>query len=83
MVECNRTMEQARRDYAHGLLAGVAIVRVPMSRHDWNVRLTGKRGDNGMLLDVQTLHPMVFDKLDQAVKAIEQIGFRCDQLRIA
>jgi hypothetical protein len=82
MVECNRTMEQARRDYASGLLSGVTLVRVPMQPQAWNVRLAGKRGDNGMLLDVATLQPLVFEKLDLAVKAIEQIGFRCDVLRI-
>lgn len=83
MIECNRTMEQARRDFALGRLTAVALLRVPMTAGDWSVRLSGAKGDAGMLLAVQTLAPQVFSSLDGAVAAIEQIGFRVDQLKLA
>ncbi|MCG2583604.1 hypothetical protein [Massilia sp. TS11] len=83
MVECNRTLEQARRDLAQGLLRSAALLRVPMQRQAWHVHLAGARGDAGLLLDVSTLQPQVFRSLDQAVAVLEQIGFRCDQLRVA
>lgn len=81
-VACNRTMEQARRDFASGKLSGVLLVRVPMTAGDWTVRLAGARGDVGMLLEVKTLAPQVFGSLDQAVQAIEQIGFSFTQLKV-
>ena len=81
-IECNRTMEQARRDYASGKLNGVLLVRVPMTAGDWTVRLAGAKGDCGMLLEVKTLAPQVFTSLDQAVRAIEQIGFSFTQLKV-
>ena len=82
MIECNRTMEQARRDFAAGRLSAVLLVRVPMSAHAWTVRLAGAKGDAGMLLEVKTLAPQVFASLDQAVQAIEQIGFSFTQLKV-
>lgn len=82
MIECNRTMEQARRDFSQGRLGGAALIRVPMSRSSWTVRLTGAKGDAGMLLDVKTLETHVFDTLDDAAQALEQIGFRFDQLKV-
>jgi hypothetical protein len=81
MIECNRTMEQAKRDFASARLTGAVLVRVPMSRKEWTVRLTGAKGDTGMLLEVQTLGPRIFDSLDSAAQAIEQIGFSFDQLK--
>lgn len=80
MIACNRTMEQAKRDFAQGRLAGGALLRVPMSGKEWSVRLQGRRGDDGMLLDLRTLQPQVFASIDAAVAALELIGFRCDQL---
>ena len=82
MIETNRTMEQSRRDFSAGRLTGVTLLRVPMSKSDWTVRLAGARGDAGMLLEVQTLQPQVFRSLDKAVLAIEQIGFAFDQLKV-
>lgn len=82
MIECNRTLEQARRDYTQGKLGGAVLLRVPMSGHEWTVRLSGKRGDDGMLLDLRTLQPQVFGTLDAAVRALEAVGFRCDQLKL-
>ena len=82
MIECNRTMEQARRDYAAGRLSAVMLLRVPMSKSDWTVRLSGAKGDAGMLLEVQTLQAQVFRSLDKAVQAIEQIGFSVEQLKV-
>ena len=82
MVECNRTMEQARRDVAAGRLQGAVLLRVPMSAADWTVRLLGAKGDAGMLLDVKTLEPQVFSSLDAAVRALEQIGFGFTQLKM-
>ena len=81
MTECNRTMEQARRDFAAGRLSGAVFVRVPMSRSDWTVRLAGSKGDAGSLLDVKNLEPQVFSSLDKAVQALEQIGFSFSQLK--
>ena len=81
MVECNRTMEQAKRDFASGRLSGAAFVRVPMARSDWTVRLIGSKGDAGMLLDVKNLEAKVFSRLDDAVQALEQIGFSFSQLK--
>jgi hypothetical protein len=81
-MECNRTMEQARRDFAAGRLSGVMLVRVPMTAGDWTVRLAGAKGDAGMLLEVKTLAPQVFASLDQAVRAVEQIGFAFTQLKV-
>jgi hypothetical protein len=82
MIECNRTMDQARRDFSLGLLTGAVLLRVPMSKTEWTLRLSGKRGDTGMLLDVQTLQARIFANLDSAAKAIEEIGFSFDQLRV-
>ena len=82
MIECNRTMEQARRDFAAGRLNGALFLRVPMSRGDWTVRLVGAKGDAGMLLDVKTLEPHVFSTLDGAARALEQIGFSFTQLKM-
>ncbi len=81
MVECNRTMDQARRDFSAGRITTFMLVRVPMTRSDWTVRLSGARGDAGMLLEIQTLSPWVFASLDKAVQAIEQIGFSPSQLK--
>jgi uncharacterized protein (DUF3820 family) len=81
MIECNRTMDQARRDFAAGRLTGAVLVRVPMSRAAWTLRLSGPKGDVGMLLELQTLGPRIFDTLDSAAQAIEQIGFSFDQLK--
>ncbi len=81
-IACNRTMEQARRDFASGKLSGVLLLRVPMTASDWTVRLTGAKGDSGMLLEVKTLAPQVFTSLDQAVTAIEAIGFAFTQLKV-
>ena len=82
MVECNRTMEQARRDFAAGKITHAMLVRVPMTRAHWTVRLSGARGDAGMLLAVHTLAPQVFSSLDSAVEAMEQIGFAIEQLKV-
>lgn len=82
MIECNRTMEQARRDFAAGRLNGALFIRVPMSGSDWTVRLNGAKGDAGMLLDVKTLEPQVFRSLDAAVQALEKIGFSFSQLKM-
>ena len=81
-MECNRTMEQARRDFAAGTLKEALLIRVPMTAGDWSVRLAGARGDAGMLLEVKTLAPQVFGSLDQAVQALEQIGFGFTQLKV-
>lgn len=82
MVECNRTMDQARRDFAAGRLKAAVLLRVPMQHGEWTIRLSGARGDSGMLLGVQDLQPRVFTTLDSAVRAIEQIGFSCTELKI-
>lgn len=82
MIECNRTMEQAKRDFSSGRLTGAVLVRVPMSKTEWTVRLAGAKGEAGTLLEVQTLGPRVFDSLDSAAQAVEQIGFSFDQLKV-
>jgi hypothetical protein len=82
MIECNRTMDQAKRDFSLGRLSGAVLVRVPMSKTQWTVRLCGARGEAGMLLELQTLGTRVFDSLDGAARAIEQIGFSFDQLKV-
>jgi hypothetical protein len=74
-------MDQAKRDFASGRITTFMLVRVPMTRSDWTVRLSGAKGDAGMLLEVQTLAPKVFSSLDKAVLAIEQIGFVPSQLK--
>lgn len=81
MIECNRTMEQAKRDFASGRLSGATLIRVPMSSSEWMVRLFGAKGDAGMLLDVQTLQPYSFASLDRAAGALDQIGFSFSQLK--
>ncbi|UUZ52725.1 hypothetical protein LP419_26330 [Massilia sp. H-1] len=81
MIECNRTMEQARRDFSIYRLSSAVLVRVPMSQRDWNIRLLGAKGDSGMLLDVRNLEPQVFAGLDSAALALEQIGFSFNQLK--
>lgn len=83
MIECNRTMEQARRDFASGRLTGATLLRVPMSASEWTVRLFGAKGDAGMLLEVQTLQPWCFTSLDQAVAALDRIGFSFSQLKVS
>jgi hypothetical protein len=82
MTECNRTMEQARRDFASGRITGATLLRVPMTASDWSVRLAGAKGDAGMLLEIKNLAPQVFHSLDQAVQALEQIGFAFTQLKV-
>ncbi len=82
MIECNRTMEQAKRDFASGRLTGATLVRVPMSTTEWMVRLFGAKGDAGMLLDLQTLDPYSFANLDRAAQALDQIGFSFSQLKV-
>jgi hypothetical protein len=81
MIECNRTLEQARRDLAAGRLNAAALVRVPMSTA-WTIRLSGAKGDAGMLLAVHNLEPEVFTSLDKAVMALEQVGFSITQLKV-
>ena len=81
MIECNRTMEQAKRDFSLGRLTGAVLIRVPMSKTEWTVRLNGAKGEAGMLLEVQTLGPRVFTSLDSAALAVEQIGFSFSQLK--
>lgn len=81
MIECNRTIEQARRDFATGRLTSATLLRVPMSASEWTVRLSGAKGDAGMLLDVQTLAPYCFTSLDKAVAALDQIGVAFTQLK--
>jgi len=83
MIECNRTMEQARRDFAAGRLGNAVLVKVPMRQAEWTIRLSGAKGDTGMLLAVQNLEPQVFTSLDAAVKALEQIGFSLTQLKVS
>ncbi|HEX8614442.1 MAG TPA: hypothetical protein VF800_24450 [Telluria sp.] len=82
MIESNRTMEQARRDVAAGRLTSALLVRLPMSRRAWTIRLAGRKGDAGMLLELQTLEPMVFTSVDTAVQSLEAIGFVVDQLKV-
>lgn len=82
MIECNRTMEQARRDFASGRLTGATLIRVPMSASEWTVRLFGAKGDAGMLLELQTLQPQNFTSLDRAVQALDRIGFSFSQLKV-
>lgn len=82
MIECNRTMDQAKRDFSSGRLTGAVLVRVPMTKSDWTVRLSGSKGDAGMLLEVQTLGTRVFASLDSAAHAVEQIGFSFNQLKV-
>jgi hypothetical protein len=82
MIECNRTMEQAKRDFASGRLTGATLVRVPMTTSEWTIRLFGAKGDAGTLLEVQTLQPRCFASLDGAVKALDQIGFSFNQLKV-
>jgi hypothetical protein len=81
MIECNRTMEQAKRDFAAGRLTGALFVRVPMSGSDWTLRLIGSKGDAGTLLEVKNLEPRIFSNLDHAAQALEQIGFSFSQLK--
>ncbi len=82
MIECNRTLEQAKRDFSAGRLKGAVLLRVPMSRADWTVRLLGAKGDVGMLLDVKNLEPQIFTSLDKAVLALERIGYAFTQLKV-
>lgn len=81
MIECNRTMEQARRDFAQGRLTNAVLLRVPMSAGEWTIRVSGAKGDAGLLLDVHTLEPQVFRSLDKAVRALEEIGVAFTQLK--
>ena len=75
-------MNQARRDFSSGRLTNAVLVRVPMTRSDWTVRLSGSKGDAGMLLEVQTLGTRVFASLDSAAQAVEQIGFSFTQFKV-
>lgn len=83
MTTCNRTMEQARRDRAAGRLRSATLLRVPMSSAAWSIHLAGDKGDAGMLLSLHTLEAQQFSRLDDAVAALEQIGFTVDQLKLA
>lgn len=82
MIVCNRTLEQARRDFAAGKISNAILLRVPMSRGEWQLQLQGARGDSGMLLAVPSLDTQVFTSLDAAVHTMEQIGFTVEQLKI-
>jgi hypothetical protein len=83
MIECNRTIEQARRDRAAGRLSSATLLRVPMSASSWSVRLSGGKGDAGMLLSLHTLEAEQFSSLDAAVAALEKIGFAVEQLKLS
>jgi hypothetical protein len=80
MTECNRTLLQARRDRAAGLIKSAAAVRVPMTRGEWMIGLQGRRGDEGWLLDAATLEPMVFKSLDRVVASLEEMGFAVSKM---
>ncbi|GEM_PF-1265333 len=82
MIECNRTLEQAKRDFAAGRLTSAVLLRVPMTRAEWTVRLAGPKGDSGMLLAMPQLVTQVFTSLDRAVSTIEDIGFSFTQLKV-
>jgi hypothetical protein len=82
MIICNRTPEQARRDFASGQLSSATLLRVPMSASSWTVRLSGGKGGAGMLLSVRTLETEQFDSLDAAVAALERMGFAVEQLKL-
>lgn len=82
MIECHRTLEQARRDCQAGRLTGALLLRVPMSRSEWTIRLFGAKGDTGMLRAVPSLETWVFTSLDSAVDTLEQIGLSFTQLKI-
>jgi hypothetical protein len=75
-------MDQARRDFSLGRLTSAVLVRVPMSKTEWTVRLNGSKGEAGMLLELQTLGTRIFDSLDNAALAVEQIGFSFTQLKV-
>jgi uncharacterized protein (DUF3820 family) len=75
-------MDQAKRDFSLGRLSGAVLVRVPMSKTQWTVRLSGAKGDAGMLLELQTLGTRVFESLDSAAQAVEEIGFSFDHLKV-
>ena len=79
----HRDQQDYGRDYGAGLLKSAVLVRVPMSRTDWMIRLLGRKGDEGMLLDVATLEPAVYRSLDRAAAALEQIGFAIERLQSA
>ncbi|MFP5391360.1 MAG: hypothetical protein ACLGI6_07415 [Gammaproteobacteria bacterium] len=82
MIECNRTLEQARRDFAAGRITSAALLRVPMSRNQWTLQLLGAKGDSGMLLAVPSLDTHIFTSLDQAVETMELIGLQVEQLTV-
>lgn len=82
MIECNRTLEQAKRDYASGRLTSVSLIRVPMSGNEWQIRLAGSRRDSGMLLALPTLTVQSFSSLDAAIRVIEEIGFSFTELKV-
>lgn len=82
MIESNRTMEQARRDFSSGRLTKAMLVRVPMSGTEWTIQVFGAKGDAGTLLEVKTLQPRIFANLDQAVQALEEIGLTFTQLKV-
>lgn len=82
MVECNRTLEQAKRDFAMGKLASASLVRVPMRRGEWHIQLVGKRRESGMLLALPALTAQSFSSLDAAVGVLEEIGFSFSQLTV-
>jgi hypothetical protein len=75
-------MEQAKRDFGSGRLTGATLIRVPMTKSEWTIRLFGAKGDAGMLLEVQTLQPHSFASLDRAAEALDQIGFSFSQLKV-
>jgi hypothetical protein len=82
MSPCNRTLDQARRDFAAGVLKKAAVLRTPMQRAEWTIHLAGRKGDAGQLLDSATLAPRVFKTLDSAARALEEIGFAVTSLNI-
>lgn len=82
MSVCNRTLDQARRDFAAGVLKKATVLRTPMQRAQWTIHLAGRKGDAGQLLDSATLMPRVFPTLDGAARALEEIGFAVTTLSV-
>lgn len=76
------TMEQAKRDFARGLLCGVCIVS--QSSGGWSVQIATKLDGEGVgwLVDARKKKIRVMKTIEAAIVAVSQIGFVVNRLKV-
>ena len=74
--------EEAIRSALKRFLVQQGYETVTADSGEQALEILARQKITGMLLDVQTLEPYCFASLDNAVKALDQIGFSFTQLKV-